>query len=71
MSAFFSKADVKEHRFRLSLNVCFRPGADVAYLGEKVKVASRIRSGGSFDGEPKSRVIGLVVGVGFEVTRLP
>jgi len=27
MSAFFSKADVKEGRFRLSLNVCFRPEA--------------------------------------------
>ena len=71
MSAFFSKAAVQTYPFRLGPNVCFRPGADVAYLGEKVKVASRIRSGGSFDGEPKSRVIGLVVGVGFEVTRLP
>ena len=25
MSAFFSKADVKKHPFRLSLDVCFRP----------------------------------------------
>ena len=27
MSAFFSKADVKDRRFRLSPNVCFRPKA--------------------------------------------
>ncbi len=27
MSAFFSKADVQKHPFRLSLNVCFRPKA--------------------------------------------
>ncbi len=29
MSAFFSKADVEEHLFRLSPNVCFRPEADI------------------------------------------
>ena len=34
MSAFFSKAAVKEHRFRLSLNVCFRPGADIRIFSE-------------------------------------
>ncbi len=43
MSAFFSKADIHKHRFRLSPNVCFRPQAAVAYLREKVKVASRLR----------------------------
>ncbi len=29
MSAFSSKAAVKEHPFRLSLNVCFRPKGDI------------------------------------------
>ncbi len=41
MSAFFSEADVKEGRFRLGPNVCFRPEADVAYLGGKVRVNTR------------------------------
>ncbi len=29
MSAFFSKADIHRHPFRLSPNVCFRPEADI------------------------------------------
>ena len=46
MSAFFSKADVEEHQFRLGPNVCFRPQADMPKLGWKVEVISRIGSAG-------------------------
>ncbi len=43
MSAFFSKADVKDQRFRLSPNVRFRPEAVVVCLRVEVKVISQSR----------------------------
>ncbi len=42
MSAFYSKADVMERRFRLGLNVRFRPLAAGPEIGRKVLVTSRI-----------------------------
>ena len=54
MSAFFSKAAVHKHGFRLSPNVCFRPEAAVPEIGRNLQVASRIRFGGRLGEEVKA-----------------
>ena len=53
MSASFSKADVKEHLFRLSPNVCFRPKADVQ-LGPNTDVPNVCFRESGRSGDPDS-----------------